>query len=55
MAQKHTELICINCPRGCTLQVEQQGEERELLQQGDPLCEAGNHGSSESPDDTHAS
>lgn len=27
MADKNTELICINCPRGCTLQVEQQGEE----------------------------
>lgn len=27
MADKNTELICINCPRGCLLQVEQQGEE----------------------------
>ena len=54
MADKNTELICINCPRGCLLQVEQQGEEIAVTQQRDPLCETGDHGSSESIDDPYA-
>ena len=45
MADKNTELICINCPRGCLLQVEQQGEE---------IAVTGDHGSSESTDDPYA-
>lgn len=27
MTQKQTEMICINCPRGCVLQVTQNGED----------------------------
>ena len=38
MADKNTELICINCPRGCLLQVEQQGVE----QQGEEIAVTGN-------------
>ena len=58
MADKNTELICINCPRGCLLQVEQQGEEiavtGNFCSKGGLLCETGDHGSSESTDDPYA-
>ena len=58
MADKNTELICINCPRGCLLQVEQQGEEiavtGNFCSKGIPYAKQEIDGSAESTDDPYA-